>query len=130
MGNSRRSQVIAITSSPKHCTASARGGQCQPTALDPEHQPAGQSGLHLPHEEDEDAGGAIEDARPEVRNLMRETEALKGVEGKNEKDRERPQTVETWDTVHRRYPRGGVVSPDIPGSLPSDYNVAVFAGEA
>jgi hypothetical protein len=51
--------------------------------------------------EDEDAGGAIEDAHPKERNGGRDFKALEAVESENEKDGQRPETVETWDAMHR-----------------------------
>src|SRR5437870_504693 len=51
-------------------------------------------------EEDEDAGGAIEDAHPKERNGGRDFKALEAVESQNEKDGDRPETVEAWDAMH------------------------------
>ena len=67
-------------------------------------------------EEDEDAGGAIEDAHPKERNGERDLKALDAVESENEKDGERPETVETRMRCTGA-PPGRVVSTAMSGSF-------------
>jgi hypothetical protein len=63
-------------------------------------------------EEDEDAGGSVEDAHPEERDRGRNFKALEAVESENEKDGERAETIETGDAMHGgSTPRGWSLQP-------------------